>query len=205
MLGVPTGWRTLDRDSIEDEALHGVLAGAAVISPWTVGRYREPKQAQRHAERNWKPDMEWCRAKGIDYLPVVFPGFSWHNMHPDSPLDKIPRLKGEFLRSQFIAAKEAGASMIYVAMFDEMDEATAIFKCTNDPPVGEEPFPDVRGIAERSLPQADGLGRPPPAGRGECDEFVAIQRTLTIPRIAFAFAVSISLSSGFAANRGLKP
>ena len=27
--------------------------------------------------------------------------------------------------------------MIYVAMFDEVDEGTAIFKCTNDTPVSE--------------------------------------------------------------------
>ena len=27
--------------------------------------------------------------------------------------------------------------MIYVAMFDEVDEGTAIFKCTNQPPTGE--------------------------------------------------------------------
>ena len=27
--------------------------------------------------------------------------------------------------------------MIYVAMFDEVDEATAIFKCTNHPPTGD--------------------------------------------------------------------
>jgi hypothetical protein len=52
------------------------------------------------------------------------------------PLDMIPRLRGQFLWSQFTAAKRAGASMIYVAMFDEVDEGTAIFKCTNDVPVG---------------------------------------------------------------------
>ncbi len=31
----------------------------------------------------------------------------------------------------------AGAEMIYVAMFDEVDEGTAIFKCTGDYPVSD--------------------------------------------------------------------
>ena len=31
----------------------------------------------------------------------------------------------------------AGAEMIYVAMFDEVDEGTAIFKCTGDHPVSD--------------------------------------------------------------------
>jgi hypothetical protein len=49
----------------------------------------------------------------------------------------MPRMKGEFLWSQFVAAKRAGASMVYVAMFDEVDEGTAIFKSTNDTPVSD--------------------------------------------------------------------
>ena len=65
----------------------------------------------------------------------MFPGFSWHNLTGDR-LDAIPRLKGQFLWSQLIAAKRSGCQMIYVAMFDEVDEGTAIFKCSNDPPVG---------------------------------------------------------------------
>lgn len=32
------------------------------------------------------------------------------------------------------SGRQAGASMLYVAMFDEVDEATAIFKATNEPP-----------------------------------------------------------------------
>ena len=31
-------------------------------------------------------------------------------------------------------------------MFDEMDEGTAIFKCTNDPPVGASPFLTYEGL-----------------------------------------------------------
>ena len=46
-----------------------------------------------------------------------------------SKLDEIPRLKGPFLWSQAVAFKRAGAQMLYVAMFDEIDEGTAIFKC----------------------------------------------------------------------------
>ena len=36
--------------------------------------------------------------------------------------------------------------MIYVAMFDEVDEGTAIFKCTNEPPVGTDPFLTYEGL-----------------------------------------------------------
>ena len=135
MLGVPTHWRELKNDALADPALHDVLKLADIVSPWTVGRYRDAAGVARHGEKFLKPDLAWCAQARLDYLPVVFPGFSWHNMKGD-PLDAIPRRKGEFLWSQFTAAKRAGAEMIYVAMFDEVDEGTAIFKCTNDVPVG---------------------------------------------------------------------
>ncbi|WP_231956338.1 sulfatase-like hydrolase/transferase [Posidoniimonas polymericola] len=136
MLGVPTGWRTLSRDSVKDAALHEIILMADVVSPWTPGRYRDRNGVREHARNWWQPDVEWCEKHEVDYLPVVFPGFSWHNL-TGAKLAEIPREGGRFLWSQFVAAKKAGASMAYVAMFDEVDEGTAIFKCTNNPPVGE--------------------------------------------------------------------
>ncbi len=147
MLGVPTGWRDGNRDSTNDPMLHEIIKLADVVSPWSVGRYRTPERASRHGEQVWAADLAWCEDNRLDFLPVVFPGFSWHNLKGEV-LDAIPRLKGEFLWSQFVAAKQAGCDMIYVAMFDEVDEGTAIFKCTNDPPVGE----DVAFLTYQGLP-----------------------------------------------------
>jgi hypothetical protein len=146
LLGVPTGWRTLDADSVEDKALHKVIGKADVISPWTVGRYRTLQGVADHGQKRWKEDVQWCREHKKDYLPVAFPGFSWHNLRPKSKLDEIPRLKGRFLWKQYVEAKKAGATMIYQAMFDEMDEGTAIFKCTDSPPVGESRFLSMEGL-----------------------------------------------------------
>ncbi|CAN5392480.1 hypothetical protein BH11PLA2_BH11PLA2_23490 [soil metagenome] len=136
MLGVPTGWREGTRDAIADAELRDVLELADVLSPWTVGRYRTPKEATLHGEKVWAQDLKWCQQHTLDYLPVVYPGFSWHNMK-GAPLGSIPRLKGEFLWSQFVAAQRAKCQMIYVAMFDEVDEGTAILKCTDSPPVSK--------------------------------------------------------------------
>jgi hypothetical protein len=146
LLGVPTGWRALDADSVNDPALHRVIGKADIASPWTVGRYRSLEGVEDHARRRWRQDLEWCRANGKAYLPVAFPGFSWHNRRPEAPSEEIPRQKGQFLWKQYVEAKEAGATAVYQAMFDEMDEGTAIFKCTDDPPVGESRFLTLGGL-----------------------------------------------------------
>jgi hypothetical protein len=150
MIGVPTYWRSLHRDAVKDSKLHDVIAAADIISPWTVGRYKSPEQVGKHAEDIIRPDIEWTKERNVDFLPVIFPGFSWQNLQKargkDKKLNQIPRLNGRFLWSQAAAYKQAGAEMLYVAMFDEIDEGTAIFKCTNDPPVGESKFVTYEGL-----------------------------------------------------------
>jgi len=146
MLGVPTFWREGTRDAVDDPMLHDIIRAADIVSPWTVGRYGTPKQAAQHINTVGKADLAWSQEANVDYLPVVFPGFSWHNLN-GSPVAQIPRQQGKFFWSQIVAAKRIGCNMIYVAMFDEVDEGTAIFKCTNDLPVGEGiQFLDFEGL-----------------------------------------------------------
>jgi hypothetical protein len=151
MLGVPAYWRTLDRDAIADPVLHDVIAMADVVSPWTVGRYNSPDSVDRYVNGTLAADIEWCRERGLDLLPVAFPGFSWHNLSATrgrpAPLDAIPRRGGRFFWSQCRRFREAGARALYVAMFDELDEGTAIFKCRSDPPIGKSPFVSESGLA----------------------------------------------------------
>jgi hypothetical protein len=146
MLGIATGWRMQDRDALVHPGLHQVLLMADVLSPWSVGRFRDLAGVQRHAERYWRQDSVWTREHDVDYMPVVFPGFSWHNLK-GAELGAIPRLRGQFLWSQVVATKKAGADMLYIAMFDEVDEGTAIFKCSNNPPTsGGSKFLTLDGL-----------------------------------------------------------
>jgi hypothetical protein len=177
LAGVPIGWRSLDADSVNDPALHCIIAKADIVSPWTVGRYETLRDVGEHARLRWKKDLEWCMAWGKDYLPVLFPGFSWHNQHPAAPLDQIPRLQGRFLWKQFVEAKKAGATMIYLAMFDEMDEGTAIFKCTNNPPVGVSRFLTLEGLPSDHYLWLTGMGRKLVQGEIEATEEVPPRKT----------------------------
>lgn len=145
LIGVPSGWRTGVRDAVADPLLLEIAASADVVSPWTVGRYRSPVEVSRHAASTWAPDMTWCRERGIEYLPVVFPGFSWKNLK-GGPLDQISRLRGQFFQQQIVDATSLGAQSLYVAMFDECDEGTAIFKCAEPPRGLEDRFVGFDGM-----------------------------------------------------------
>ncbi len=137
MLGVPTHWRTLDRDTESDPKLHKIIKECDIIMPWFVGRYNEDSYV--HYNESIKEDIAWAKLHNVDYVPLAFPGFSWKNMYGGNTLE-INRNKGSFLWKQLSGAINAGSEMIYVAMFDEIDEATAIFKIAKKVPVGESEF-----------------------------------------------------------------
>lgn len=167
MLGVPYFWREQERDATDDPELHQVLKLADVISPWAVGRYgRVDFKSGKHVSYLME-DRKWCEKNRMEYLPVVFPGFSWHNLH-GGDLGEIPRRGGRFYWDQFVAVRAAGIETAYVAMFDEVDEGTAIFKVSNDPPVGE----GVKFLNNDGLPPDHFLKLTGRAGRllrGEAD------------------------------------
>ena len=50
------------------------------------------------------------------------------------------KYRGNFFWKQLSSAIQNGAEMLYVAMFDEVDEGTAIEKVSQNPPVGPSPF-----------------------------------------------------------------
>lgn len=138
LLGVPAWWRELTHDTQNDTFLHTIIKKVDIVQPWFVGRYNESTYPP--FKQHIKDDIAWCVAYRLDYVPVIYPGFSWKNIRPDAPFDAIPRNKGNFFWQQLAGAIESGATMIYVAMFDEIDEGTAIFKCAKNVPVGESRF-----------------------------------------------------------------
>lgn len=147
--GVPAFWRTQVRDSKpEYKEIYELFD---IICPWIVGRVKNSE-----AVADWsnmiKDDLQKTSENGQGYMPVCFPGFSIYNMARNrhvkpaaynraiqvygdldsvsnyQPLNKIPRMGGNFMWSQFYHWRRSGTNMLYVAMFDEVDESTAIFK-----------------------------------------------------------------------------
>ena len=126
--GTPARWRTLTADARTDAAWSQVYAAMDVVQPWTVGRYHTPEEVDRWKENELTPDQKLLASRGQIYMPVIFPGFSWHNLRRTAKENQIPRLGGEFLWRQAYNAKTAGAKVLKIAMFDEVNEGTAIFK-----------------------------------------------------------------------------
>lgn len=69
-----------------------------------------------------------------------------------------PRNGGRFYLAQLSKSIELGCEMLYYAMFDEIDEGTALFKIENNPPVGKSIFIGNEGLPSDHYLWLSGLG-----------------------------------------------
>ncbi len=144
--GIDAHWRTLRGESRPDEAWAKVYRSFDAISPWNAGRYRDNDSMDHIRKAVWEGDLAELKETGIGYMPTAFPGFSWDNLRRAQPgTTNIPRRKGEFYWRQFAIFRELGIRTVFVGMFDEVDEATAIYKVANDTPVGKH-FVNYEGL-----------------------------------------------------------
>ncbi len=126
--GTPSYWRTLQRDAAKDPGWTAAYRAMEVVQPWTIGRYKTTSQADDWKKNILEPDLKELQKNSQIYMPVIYPGFSWHNLNRDTAENPVPRLRGEFLWRQAYNARAAGATVLKIAMFDEVNESTAMFK-----------------------------------------------------------------------------
>jgi hypothetical protein len=128
--GVPSRWSSLSGDSKTAAEWAAVYAAYDVVSPWTVGRYGNAQEAAAYIAGLQREQQALAARNGQGFLPVVFPGFSSRNLmaarHRSAPFNQIPRDCGRLLAAQLQGLESLGARSAYIAMFDEMDEATAL-------------------------------------------------------------------------------
>lgn len=103
-----------------------------VLSPWLVGRFDSSSSFRSLFTSTIVPDAQLTSSRNQGYAPVLWPGFSWHNLQhqygSEAPLDEIPRNGGDFFSMQYEYLSRLPNTFLYGAMFDEFDESTAIAK-----------------------------------------------------------------------------
>ncbi|WP_435177650.1 discoidin domain-containing protein [Actinacidiphila sp. bgisy145] len=114
--GVPTWWRTGDRDS--RPGFSDVYHAFDMLSPWMVGRIGNVADADNFYNVATVPDLAECAAHGIDYQPCVLPG----------AVTLRQRAHGDFMWRQFYNMVRAGVQGVYISMFDEFNEGNQIAK-----------------------------------------------------------------------------
>ena len=136
--GIDAAWRTQRGESRVEPEWAEIFRSFDAISPWDAGRYREDRSMDHHRRNVWEPDLAELKTLNKGYMPTVFPGFSWDNLRRTPPgQTMIPRRKGEFYWRQFSILRQLNVRTVFVGMFDEVDEGTAIYKVANETPVGK--------------------------------------------------------------------
>jgi outer membrane protein assembly factor BamB len=99
-----------------------------------VGRFADKVGALDYINKIGVADLELTSSRGQKYLPVIFPGFSWNNLmnfygQTERAIpNQTPRQGGKFYWAQAYQWRKLGVDSFFGAMFDEVDEGTALFK-----------------------------------------------------------------------------
>ena len=130
IIGVPIDWHRLGNTGspggvpAKANWTTAYLAGN-MVSPWAVGAYSDATSTDSYKTNYLTQDLSYCTTNGMDYQPVIFPGFSWYNWNSGTQ-NQIPRNKGDFLWHQAYNLRVLGIKTAEIAMMDEYDEGTAI-------------------------------------------------------------------------------
>jgi hypothetical protein len=157
------GWRKLAQGCLTDPGWAAVYRAYDVISPWFVGGWASPAGGDSNWINTIKGDIDATAVNGQGYMPVLWPGFSAYNLERLRGLNAysnaIPRNGGQLWWRQiydYLGSDPAHRiRMAYGAMFDEVDEGTAMYKLAptqNDVPNG--------GLAKFVSLDSDGYALP---------------------------------------------
>ncbi len=147
MFGVPTYWRVGGGDCIwgvKHNEMLKVLQRADIIMPWHTSRFERANMFDDFYNI-LEDDVTWGKYYNVDVVPTISPGIREKIINNNGYEKK--REGGYYFWDMTRAALEAGAEMLYLGMFDEVDEGTQFCKIDNDPPLnaGAEPFGTYEG------------------------------------------------------------
>ena len=121
----PFDWRT------KHPTFEAVFSQFDAIMPWSVGRYKGAPGFE-HQKSRLAADASLTSSRGQDYATVASPGSS-RGSWDKTLFNSFPRNGGTFFQSQIdYHLQLKGATFFFIAMFDEVQEGTAIYKFAAD-------------------------------------------------------------------------
>jgi len=136
-----TGWQVVSGTSWLP-----VIESCDAVCPAECNNSVPDSYGVMHARTDiWQTDISVCQQHNLNWIPCLYAGFSWNHEaalwnngsylpFSGTGSSTLPRRGGQFLWEQIQVLKNLGVTQAYFTMFDEVDEGTAIYKCTNTPP-----------------------------------------------------------------------
>jgi len=119
----PYYWRTSEHDAAS--GFDEVHAAFDAIMPWAVGRYNTISDFNNKVS-HIEADAALASSRGQGYAPIAYAGYSYRDTNK---INKIKRNAGTFFQAQIDShLKTPGTTFYYIAMWDEVQEGTAIYK-----------------------------------------------------------------------------